>query len=81
MTSKLNVKYVKPLSTSDTLLTIRAKIASQHGHWVTIGCTVENADGVVCAQGEAVYYTFDEEKSKEMGFAYCDVEDEQLLPM
>lgn len=81
MTSKLNVKYLKPLHTSDTQVTVRAKIAASRGRWQTIACTIENADGMVCAEGEAVYYTFDEEKSKEMGFAYCGVEDEQLLPM
>jgi hypothetical protein len=32
-------------------------------------------------EAESVYYAFDEEKAKEMGFSHCDVENEQLLSM
>ena len=81
MTSKLEVKYSKSLSTAHNQLTIRAKITSIHGCWVTIDSTIENANGEVCVEGQSVYYAFNEEKAKEMGFESCEVEDEQLLPM
>jgi acyl-CoA thioesterase FadM len=81
MTSKLELKYSKSLSTMHNQLTIRAKIIAIRGGWVTIGATIENANGDICVEGQAIYYAFDKEKAKEMGFEHCDVEDEQLLPM
>lgn len=81
MTSKLELKYSKSLSTAHNQLTLRAKIVSIRGSWVTIEATIENANGEKCVEGTAIYYAFDKEKAKEMGFEHCDVEDEQLLPM
>ena len=33
--------------------------------------TVENADGVVCAEADAEYYVMDESRSRAMGFISC----------
>ena len=81
MTSKLELKYSKSLSTAHNQLTIRAKIVSIRGSWISMDAVIENANGEVCVEGSAIYYAFDKEKAREMGFEQCDVEDEQLLPM
>ncbi len=80
MTSRLSVAYHKPLKSSETQITIRAKIAEQRHNIATIHVTVENAHGVVCAEGDVVYFVLSQERSTEMGFITCEVEGDNLLP-
>ena len=69
VTMQLNVKYKKPVMTTDSQITVR-------GHIVTIHLTLENSKGEVCDEGEAVYFTFGSDKAREMGFEGCKVEGE-----
>ena len=73
--------YKHPLSVNDSQYTIHAHITNRRAHLVFMSATIENAKGEVCVEAESVYYAFDEEKAKEMGFSHCDVENEQLLSM
>ena len=41
-----------------------------------IGAEITNSKGELCNEGEAIYFLMNEEKAKEMGFLYCDVEEE-----
>ena len=81
MTSKLEIRYKHPLSVNDSQYTIHAHITNRRAHLVFMSATIENAKGEVCVEAESVYYAFDEEKAKEIGFSHCDVENEQLLSM
>lgn len=81
VTSKLSVSYRKPVMASDSQLTIRAHIKQQRQNLVFIEGFIENANGDVCVQADIVYYVYDEEKAREMGFERCEVEDEQLFSM
>jgi len=36
---------------------------------------IKSPDCGVCNEGEAIYFLMNENKSKEMGFLHCDVED------
>lgn len=81
VTSRLNMRYLKPIMVSDEQVTLRAQITGQKRNYVTIAVALENSKGEKCAEAEAVYCTFDAERAAQMGFAGCDVEDEQLLPM
>ena len=80
MTSRLEVKFHKPIRSDETQISIRARITEQKRNIVVIHVEVENAHGLVCAEGEATYFVLSEEKSAEMGFLQCDVESENLLP-
>lgn len=81
VTTRLDVHYKKSISASETMLTIRAAIKERHHGIVFIHATIENANAELCAEADAVYYAMSQEKSREMGFKHCDVDDEQLLPM
>lgn len=81
VTSRLALHYIKPVKADDTLLTLRAHIKERRRNLVFICCILEDSRGEKCAEAEAVYYVYGEEKAREMGFTCCDVEDEQLLPM
>lgn len=80
MTMSLNVKFKRPVLTTDNLLTLRAWITARRRNIVTIHVTLENAAGELCDEADAVYYAFDEARAREMGFTQCDVEDEEILP-
>ena len=77
VTMQLNVKYKKPVMTTDSQITVRGHIASQRRNIVTIHLTLENSKGEVCDEGEAIYFTFGPNKAKEMGFDSCKVEGEE----
>lgn len=74
VTTRLEVKYRRPVLTDETLITVRGHIANQRCNIVTIQLTLENSKGEVCDEGEAVYYTFGTEKAREMGFEGCELE-------
>ncbi len=81
VTSKLEVRYRKPIMTTDTQLTIRARLKGMQRNLATIGVTIEDSCGTVCAEGTAIYFTFTEEKAREMGFTKCEIEGDELLSM
>lgn len=53
VTMQLNVKYKKPVMTTDSQITVRGHIVSQRRNIVTIHLTLENSKGEVCDEGEA----------------------------
>ncbi len=80
MTARLNVEFRKQLSSSETQITVRAKLQNFRHQLATVHVDVENSHGEVCARGEALYFVLTQEKSREMGFEKCDVEGDNLLP-
>lgn len=75
VTTRLEIKYRKPVLTDETQIIVRGHIAQQRRNIVTIALTLENEKGEICNEGEAVYFTFGEDKAREMGFDGCKVED------
>lgn len=76
VTSRLEVKYRRPVMTTENQITVRGHIAEQRRNIITISLTLENSAGIVCDEGTAVYFVFGEEKAREMGFNGCSVEGE-----
>ena len=81
VTTKLEVKYRKPVMTTDKQITVRGHIAEQRRNLVTVDVRIENSQGETCIEGRAVYFAFDKAKAQEMGFTSCDLEGDELLPM
>lgn len=81
VTSRLNLKYLRPVMLTEPQLTVRARITGQKRSYYTISVTLEDGNGKVCVEAELVYYAFDKERARQMGFSGCDVEGEQLLSM
>lgn len=79
VTSRLDVRFRKPVMTTETQVTLRAHIVSQMRNIVTIHVTLENAHGEVCDEADATYFTFSKDHAREMGFTSCDVEGEELM--
>ena len=76
VTSKMEVQYVKPISTYDSLLTIRARISRQMRNVVFIEGEIYDAHGEVCTKATLTYFCASRQKAEEtMGFCGCDVEE------
>ncbi len=74
-TTSLNVKFRKPVSTNESVLTIRANIVKQMRNLLFIHAEISNSQGEVCVEGETTYFLMNQEKAKEMGFIKCEVEE------
>ena len=81
MTTKLELKYKKPVMTTDPQITVRGRIAEQRRNLVTIDVSIENSKGEACVEGRATYFAFNKAQAAEMGFTSCDLEGDELLPM
>lgn len=79
VTSRLEVKYRRPVMTTESQITVRARLQEMRRNVATICVTIENSRGEVCSEGSAVYFTFPAEKAREMGFTECVTEGEELL--
>ncbi|MDD6393402.1 MAG: PaaI family thioesterase [Prevotella sp.] len=79
VTSKLEIRYLKPIMTTETQITIRGRIRQQQRNIVTIDLDITNAAGVVCTKGVATYFTFTKDKAAAMGFGECTLEGEEML--
>ena len=74
-TTNLSVKFRKAISTNEPVLTIRANIVKQMRNLLFIHAEITNAAGEVCVEGETTYFLMNEEKTKEIGFVHCEVEE------
>ena len=76
VTSKMEVQYKRPVSTLDSRLTIRARIARQMRNVAIIEAEIYNAAGEACTQGTITYFCASKEKAaQETGFTGCEVEE------
>ncbi|MCR5132151.1 MAG: PaaI family thioesterase [Prevotella sp.] len=76
MTTRLDVRYKKAVSTLDPRLTIRGHIAEMKRNIAFIDVTIKNSKGEVCVEGQATYFCMNAERAKEMGFEECKTEEE-----
>lgn len=81
MTTRLEVRYNKPVMTTEPQITVRAHITEQRRNIVTIDVKVENSRGEICTEGRATYFAFDRKKAQEMGFTSCELEGDELFSM
>jgi uncharacterized protein (TIGR00369 family) len=77
VTSKMETRFLKPVSTNDSQITLRAHITEQKRNIIIIDATLENSVGEICSQSRCTYFAFPQEKAKqEMFFSGCLTEGE-----
>lgn len=76
VTSKMETRYLQPVSTLDECITLRARITEQRRNIVSIEAELRNAADQVCTRAVCTYFTFPQEKAREMHFHHCYTEDE-----
>ena len=78
VTSKMEVQYLKPVSTLDEGLTIRARIVRQMRNVAFIEGEIINYAGEVCSKAALTYFCASKQKAeKEMGFTGCELEESE----
>ena len=79
VTSKMETRYRKFISTNDTLLEIRASIQEQKRNIILVKATIYNSAKEICTEAVCTYFTFSKEKSQqEMFFTSCEVEETEI---
>ena len=81
VTSKMETRYLKPVSTKDEYLEIRASIKEQRRNIVIIEASLYNSQKVLCSHTVCTYFARSPEKAKEQGFPGCEVEQEDVNPL
>lgn len=77
VTSKMEVKYMKPVSTLDDHITLRARIQRQMRNVVFIDAELYNAAGEKCTQASLVYFSAVKNTDRESAaFVSCELEEE-----
>jgi uncharacterized protein (TIGR00369 family) len=79
VTNKLEVKFMKPIMTTENQITLRARLVEMKRQVAFIEVKVYNSQEELCTEGKAVYFTANQEKAREMGFSTCELEGEELL--
>lgn len=78
VTSKMEVKYLKPILTTDGEITIRAHVSKMMRNVAFIDAEITDAHGTVCTQASLVYFCASKEKAfEQVGFKGCKVEGEE----
>lgn len=73
MTTRIDVRYLKPVMVADPFIVARARYSGRVNEKIArFRATLESAAGVVCAEADADYYVMDEARSRAMGIS--DVE-------
>ena len=75
-TVNLNVRLRRPISSNYTQLTIRAHIVKQMRNILAMHAEETNSTGELCTEAEVTYFLVAPEKAQEMGFATCELEED-----
>ena len=77
VTSKMEIRYRKPVHTNGGKLTLKARTAEVRRNLVTVAGEIYNSDGELCTECSCLYFLFSKEKAAaEMGLTACLVEGE-----
>lgn len=75
VTSKMEVKYLKPVMTTDGEISVRARLTKQMRNVAFIDAELRDARGEICTTATLVYFCASKEKAiAETGFTGCDLE-------
>ena len=77
VTSHLNARFLKNISTKEKQLTIRGRIKERKRNAVFIEAEIYNSNNELCANADLIFFVVNEEKAKnEFHFTGCKTEDE-----
>lgn len=78
VTSRMETHFLRPVSTDEPRLTLRAHVAEQRRNIVFVEATLSDAEGRVCTRARCIYYAFPPEKARsDFHFSGCKLEDEE----
>ena len=68
VTFKMETKYLKPISTNEKQLTIKARLREEKRHVLFIEAEIYNGAGEVCSEALCTYFTVPQEEAKKEYF-------------
>lgn len=78
VTSRMEVRYLKPIHTSEDHITLQATVVRQRRNIVDIEVKILNSQDQLCTEALCIYYLFPKEKAhEEFHFCDCGVEEEE----
>lgn len=78
VTSKMETRYMKSVSTNDPYVTLKATIQEVKRNIVLVEARLYNCHDELCTKALCTYFTFPQQKAKEeMFFLSCDLEEEK----
>lgn len=78
VTSRMEVRYLKPIHTSEDHITLQATVVRQRRNIVDIEVKIFNSQDQLCAEALCIYFLFPKEKAhEEFHFCDCGVEEEE----
>lgn len=75
VTSKMEVKYLKPVSTKCKVVTVKARLNKMMRHVAFIDAEIYDDTDALCTQGQLVYFCKTKEMAAAEGFPGCEVEE------
>jgi len=80
VTSHLEVKFRRPVSTLEPHITVRGHLADSVRNYHTVKLTLHDSTGALCDEGKAVYCVFPPQHARDMGFTGCLAQGEEDGP-
>ena len=78
VTSRMEVRYLKPIHTSEDHITLQATVVRQRRYIVDIEVKIFNSQDQLCTEALCIYFLFPKEKAhEEFHFCDCGVEEEE----
>jgi acyl-coenzyme A thioesterase PaaI-like protein len=65
VTSKIETKFIKAISTEESLLTVRGRIKDKKRNAVFVDTEIYNSAGELCSYAEIIYFTVSPERAGE----------------
>lgn len=78
VTSRMQVRYLKPIHTSEDHITLQATVVRQRRNIVDIEVKIFNSQDQLCTEALCIYFLFPKEKAhEEFHFCDCGVEEDE----
>ncbi|CCY39429.1 MULTISPECIES: PaaI family thioesterase [Bacteroidales] len=78
VTSKMEIRYLKPMYTTDDRIVLRASVQEQRRNLVQIAACIYNMQNELCTKAVCTYFLFSKEKARaEFHFCDCSVEERE----
>ena len=78
VTSRMEVRYLKPIHTSEDHITLQATVVRQRRNIVDIEIKIFNSQDQLCTEALCIYFLFPKEKAhEEFHFCDCGVEEDE----
>lgn len=81
VTSKMEVRYHRPIHTSDAYIVLRARVEEQRRNLIRIAVRITDSEERLCTEAVCVYFLFPKEKAaRDFHFCDCPVEEGECDP-